>query len=135
MEYISSFDGMLARASISLMANDAAFDDARLEGILRIVLGVLAQRLGQRDRIAAGVGDRGHAGEVLHRLLDRSALRGPLGQRVLDYAIVAACAAYRFAELEILLHRQLGKCAYDGVARVLKLFCELARPVRSSSLW
>ena len=48
----------------------AAFDHARLEGELRIVLGVLRQRLGQRDRIALGVGDRSDARQILQRVFD-----------------------------------------------------------------
>src|SRR5271157_701045 len=105
--------------------DDAAIDDARLEGVLRIVLGVLAEYLGQGDRVPAGVSDGRNAGEALHRFFDFGALGCALRQRVLHHAITRACAAHRLAELVIFLHRQLGKRAYDGVAGALKFLTEL----------
>ena len=79
----SSFDGMVASASISLIVDHAAFDHTDLEGELRRVLGVLGQRLGHRDRIAGGVGDRSHARQSPSARLRPWCPSRPLGQRVL----------------------------------------------------
>src|SRR2546422_1289860 len=67
----------------------AAFYYACLERELRIVLGILRQRLGQRYRISLRVGNRGPAFQVLQNFFDFASLGGALSQRVLDHAIAS----------------------------------------------
>jgi hypothetical protein len=80
--------------------NHAAFDNARLESKLRIVLGILRQHFGQRDRIALGIGNRSDALQVFSAPFDFGALRRPFSQRVFHYGILRAGAAQRLAKLK-----------------------------------
>ena len=79
-----------------------AVDDAQLEGELRVVLDPGGEGLGERDRIAGGVGDRRDALEALQRGLDLGALGGARGQLVLDDVIAAAGLANGLAQVEVL---------------------------------
>ena len=85
--------------------DDLAVDDAQLEGELRVVLDPGRERLGERDRIAGGVGDRRNALETLQRGFDLGALGGARGQLVLDDVVAAARLADGLAQLEVLARR------------------------------
>ena len=89
--------------------DDLAVDDAQLEGELRVVLDPGGERLGQRDRIARGIGDGRDALEALQRGLDLGALRGARGQLVLDDVVAAAGPANGLAQVEVLRRGEAGK--------------------------
>ena len=112
-----------------------AVDDAELEGEFRVVLDPGRKRLGQRNRIAAGVSHRGNALETLQCGFNLGSLRRARGQLVLDDVVAAARPANRLAQLEILRRRQSGECADDGRGGALELLRQLCRPSPPSLLW
>ncbi len=107
-----------------------AVDDAQLKGELCVVLDPVRQGLGQRDRIAGGVGDRRNTLEALQRCLDLGAFRSACGQLVLDDVVASARTANRLAQLEVLGSGKTGKRADDRGGGAFELTRQLLHLLR-----
>src|SRR5258708_4046008 len=96
-----------------------ALHDRRLDLQGRRRLREDGEHLGERDRIVAGVGDGGRAGEMLRQRLERGALERALGQRVLDGLVVRLRLVHLAAQLRDLRALQPLVVDQDGALGAL----------------
>src|SRR5467141_2308832 len=105
--------------------NDAALDHAGLELKRRDVFGNLGERLGQRDRVGRGVGDRIRSAQVLEQVLGGGTRAGTLRERVLYDLVLAARGLHGAAELGVVLDRDALKGRENDRRYFRKLGLEL----------
>ena len=119
---ISSLDGSVASWLMPLTSTTRPSTMPALKVNAGLAFAYAVKGLGQRHRIARGIGDGAHALQFLQQPGGLAALGRLLGDAVLDHLIGAARAANRLAQLEILLHRHLLVARQEDVLRSRQSF-------------